>query len=223
MPRCQQPICRAASAAICASSSARTGTAISAAAVGVGARRSAAKSISVMSVSWPTAEISGIMLAAAARTTISSLNDQQVFERAAAARHDDQIRPRQRAALGQRVEAFDGIGDLGGAIARPAPAPARPARGAESGRPAGAGCRGSPRRSARSPRRSPRARTAVSCLRASSNRPSAASFFLRSSSSFISAPMPAGSSVSMTIWYFDEPAKVVSLPVDDRRRAPPRA
>eukprot|EP01035_Chromulina_nebulosa_P036342 gene36342-48947_t len=43
-----------------------TGTAISAAAVGVGARLSAAKSISVMSVSWPTAEISGIMLSAAA-------------------------------------------------------------------------------------------------------------------------------------------------------------
>ena len=55
--------------------SARTGTAISAAAVGVGARRSAAKSISVTSVSWPTAEMSGIMLSAAARTTISSLND----------------------------------------------------------------------------------------------------------------------------------------------------
>jgi hypothetical protein len=42
------------------------------------------------------------------------------------------------------------------------------------------------------------------CLRASSNRPSAASFFLRSSISAISAPTPAGSSVSMTIWYFDE-------------------
>ncbi len=39
--------------------SARTGTAISAAAVGVGARRSAAKSVNVVSVSWPTAEISG--------------------------------------------------------------------------------------------------------------------------------------------------------------------
>ena len=39
------------------------------------ARWSAAKSISVTSVSWPTAEISGIMLSAAARTTISSLND----------------------------------------------------------------------------------------------------------------------------------------------------
>ena len=43
------------------------------------------------------------------------------------------------------------------------------------------------------------------CLRASSNRPSAASFFLRSSISAISAPTPAGSSASMTIWYFDEP------------------
>src|SRR5206468_3240200 len=58
-------------------SSARTGTAISAAAVGVGARRSAAKSISVTSVSWPTAAISGIALSAAARTTTSSLNDQR--------------------------------------------------------------------------------------------------------------------------------------------------
>jgi hypothetical protein len=44
-----------------------------------------------------------------------------------------------------------------------------------------------------------------SCLRASSNRPSAASFFLRSSISAISAPMPAGSSASITIWYFEEP------------------
>ncbi len=51
-----------------------------------------------------------------------------------------------------------------------------------------------------------------SCLRSSSNRPSAVNFFLRSSRSFISAPIPAGSSVSMTIWYFEDPAKVVSLP-----------
>ncbi len=46
-------------------------------------------------------------------------------------------------------------------------------------------------------------RNGRSCLRASSNRPSAASFFLRSSSSAISAPTPAGSSVSTTIWYFE--------------------
>ena len=43
------------------------------AAVGVGARTSAAKSSNVVSVSWPTAEISGMSLRAAARTTISSL------------------------------------------------------------------------------------------------------------------------------------------------------
>ena len=60
-----------------ASRSARTGTAISAAAVGVGARRSEAKSIRVVSVSWPTAEISGMVEAAAARTTISSLKAQR--------------------------------------------------------------------------------------------------------------------------------------------------
>ncbi len=35
----------------------------------------------------------------------------------------------------------------------------------------------------------------------------------RSSSSAISAPTPAGSSKSMTIWYFDWPGKVVSRPV----------
>ena len=48
-------------------------------------------------------------------------------------------------------------------------------------------------------------RNGRSCLRDGSNRPSAASFFLRSSTSAISAPSPAGSSVSITIWYFDWP------------------
>ena len=40
-----------------------------------------------------------------------------------------------------------------------------------------------------------------SCLRASSNSPSAARSCLRCSSSAISAPSPAGSSVSTTSWY----------------------
>ena len=40
-----------------------------------------------------------------------------------------------------------------------------------------------------------------SCFRASSNKPSAVNRRLRSSSSAISAPRPAGSSVSTTIWY----------------------
>ena len=54
------PSRRLPQSSVSASRSARTGTAISAAAVGVGARRSEAKSISVVSVSWPTAEISGM-------------------------------------------------------------------------------------------------------------------------------------------------------------------
>ena len=49
-----------------------SGVANSAAAVGVGARLSDAKSIKVVSVSCPTAEIIGISLNAAARTTFSS-------------------------------------------------------------------------------------------------------------------------------------------------------
>ena len=41
-------------------------------------------------------------------------------------------------------------------------------------------------------------RNGIGCLRAGSNRPSAASFFLRSSTSAIRAPRPAGASVSIT-------------------------
>ena len=56
--------------------SSRTGTARSAAADGVGARRSATKSAIVKSVSWPTAEITGTRQAGIARATGSSLNAQ---------------------------------------------------------------------------------------------------------------------------------------------------
>ena len=55
-------------------SSAFSRTTSSAAAEGVGARRSATKSAIVTSVSWPTAEITGIFDAAIARATASSLN-----------------------------------------------------------------------------------------------------------------------------------------------------
>src|SRR5699024_10287628 len=44
-----------------------------AAAVGVGARQSAAKSVKQKSISWPTAEIIGIELAATSRVKASSL------------------------------------------------------------------------------------------------------------------------------------------------------
>ena len=56
-------------------------------------------------------------------------------------------------------------------------------------------------------------RNGIGFLRSGSNRPSAASFFLRSSRSFKSAPSPATSIVSITIWYFDRPGNVVSRPV----------
>ena len=52
-------------------------TASSAAAEGVGARRSAAKSAIVVSVSCPTAEITGVLHSKIARATASSLNAQR--------------------------------------------------------------------------------------------------------------------------------------------------
>ena len=52
--------------------SSKTGTASSAAADGVGARTSAAKSVSAQSISCPTADTVGIEDAATARTTASS-------------------------------------------------------------------------------------------------------------------------------------------------------
>ena len=54
--------------------SARSGTTISAAAEGVAARTSAAKSASVTSTSWPTPQTTGTGWATTARTTRSSLN-----------------------------------------------------------------------------------------------------------------------------------------------------
>ena len=120
----------------------RTGTAISAAAVGVGARMSATKSISVMSVSWPTAEISGIMLGGrgahhdlvveAQRSSRCRRRAPRSARRAAGSRRraGSALKPRMAAATSARPRL------------RPARAPARPARGAESGRRGGAGCRG---------------------------------------------------------------------------------
>ena len=186
-------------------SSARTGTAISAAAVGVGARRSAAKSISVTSVSWPTAEISGMKLAAAARTTISSLND-----------HRSSSEPPPRATMirsgrgsapcsGKRVEAVDRGGDFGGrALAlhfhRPDQNAARKAVGEPMQDVAdhGAGRRGDD-----ADHRRQITAAAVCALRRTDLRRRASC--LRSSRSAISAPRPAGSSVSTMIWYCERP------------------
>ena len=95
--------------------SARTGTARSAAAVGVGARKSATRSMMVQSVSCPTAEISGMVLAATARATISSLKPHRSSRlpppRATMIRSGRGT----EAADDQPVEAVDGGGDLDGA------------------------------------------------------------------------------------------------------------
>ena len=65
------------SSLILASNSSLTGTDFSAAPVGVGALKSDTKSINVVSVSCPTAEMTGIELLNTDLTTISSLNDQR--------------------------------------------------------------------------------------------------------------------------------------------------
>ena len=88
-----------------ASSSAFTGTAISAAPVGVGARMSATKSISVQSVSWPTAEITGMPDAATARASASSLKPQRSSRLPPPRATISTSGPGDRPAGGKRVEA----------------------------------------------------------------------------------------------------------------------
>ena len=196
----------------CAASSARTGTAISAAAVGVGARRSAAWSISVVSVSWPTAAISGMALAAAARTTISSLKA-----------HRSSRLPPPRATIRRSGR---GTGPSGGRALKPRIAAAIWPAACSPWTSTGQSSTWRGKRSARRWRMSritapvgevttPMTRGSIGSgrLRAASNRPSAASFCLRSSSSLSSAPTPATSSASMISWYRERPGKLVSRPV----------
>ena len=63
----------------------------SAAADGVGARRSATKSAMVKSVSWPMAETTGSSEAAMARASPSSLKHGEIFQRPTATGEDDEI------------------------------------------------------------------------------------------------------------------------------------
>ena len=78
---------------------------VSAAAVGVGARTSAAKSISVVSVSWPTAEISGIGDLGGGAHDLFLVERPQILDRAAAARDDQQVGPRRRTTAKPRIAA----------------------------------------------------------------------------------------------------------------------
>lgn len=136
----------------------------------------------------------------------------QVLEAAAAPGDDDQVRPRDRSTRFERIEAADGGGHFrAGALPLD---PDRPDQ--DMGREAvgeavqdvaddRAGGRGDNADDPGQERQELLARLVEQTFRAS--------FLRRSSSSAISAPTPAGSIDSMTIWYFDWPGKVVSLPV----------
>lgn len=68
-----------------------SGTSSSAAAEGVGARRSAAKSDSETSVSWPTADTTGVVQAAIARGQRFVDEGPEILQRAAAARQQQHV------------------------------------------------------------------------------------------------------------------------------------
>ena len=180
----------------------RTGAANSAAAVGVGARTSAAWSIRVQSVSWPTAAMERDHAAGGRAHHRFIVEAHEVLERAAAARDDQHVGTRHGPPIdGERVEAVDRGGDLGGGglalnADRPDDHPNREAVGEAMQDVAddGAGRRRHHADNSGQERRPGR-------LRAASNSPSSASFLRRASSSAISAPIPASSSVSITeIW-----------------------
>ena len=167
------------------------GPPVSAAAEGVGARRSATKSAMVTSVSCPTAETTGTEQAAMARATASVVERPQVFQRAAAAAPQSPGPPRRAAevldaaahflhrafALHQRGKEADvQAGESGGeriwiisAMTAPRGDVTMPIRRGKRGR---------------------------GRLRSASKSPSANSFFLSCSKASCSAPRPCGSSIS---------------------------
>ncbi len=184
---------------------------ISAAPVGVGARTSAAWSISVVSVSWPTAETSGMPLSAAARTTASSLKPQRSSRL-----------PPPRATISTSGRGMPAIGN-----ALKPRMPAATSAGLVSpctrtGQTSTCSGKRSAMRWMMSRMTAPVGEVTTpttagmkgrSCLRAGSKSPSAARRLRRSSSCASSAPTPAGSRLSMISWYLEEPGKVETLPV----------
>ena len=193
---------RASVCARAASRSARAGMAISAAAVGVGARRSEAKSIRVVSVSCPTALISGIGLSAAARTTISSLK---------AIRSSRLPPPRATMMTSGRIPAGRVAKPrMAAAICSAAPAPctgtgqSRMRRGKRRAMVVRMSWMTAPRSLETTPMvtgSSGRAR-----FRSGANRPSSSRRFRSASIRASRAPSPAYSSRSITSWYLERSA-----------------
>lgn len=199
--RCAPLTRRCSLSSIWAVRSARTGTAFSAAPVGVGARRSDAKSMRVVSVSCPTAEMIGIVLSAVARTTFSSLK---------AMRSSSEPPPR-------AIMSRSGRGNVDPSIAlKPLIAFviwfAAPSPWTSTGQTmTWLGMR-SARRWRMSRITAPvgevttpmvLGRKGSGFFRSSANNPSSASFLRRSSSILRSAPSPASSMDSMMSWYFE--------------------
>ena len=179
---------------------------------GVGARTSLAWSIRVVSVSCPTAEISGISEEAAARTTISSLNAIKSSRlpppRATMIRSGRGTAPSRGRRLKPAIAAAT-------CAAAPSPCTATGQISTRRGKRSASRCRMSritaPVGEVTTPITA--GRYGSFCLRSAANSPSAASRRRRSSSILSKAPTPANSIVSMTSWYFERPGKVVSRPV----------
>ena len=174
------------------SHSAQLGTAISAAPEGVGARTSATKSAMVKSISWPTPTITGVSMAARARATTSSLNDQRSSKepppRVSIRRSHSCLasaRRNVRAIWSAAPSPCTGVG-----YTRTGTAGKRRASTVKTSRTA------APLGDVRIPIRS------GSCgrlrLRSASNNPSAASFFFSSSNRRRNSPSPASSRYSTT-------------------------
>ena len=190
---------RRSKSATAACRSASTGVAISAAPVGVGARRSETKSIRVVSVSCPTAEMIGMVAAATERARASSLKAQR-----------SSTEPPPRATM---TTSGRGIGPPGVRLSKPrmaaatCPAAASPwtTQGqtiTRQGQRSLIRCRMSritaPVGLVMTPTTA--GKVGMGVLRPGSNRPSPASFAFSRSSWASRAPAPAASMVSMTIW-----------------------
>ena len=186
---------RAPSVASWRTSSAFSRTTISAAADGVGARRSATKSAIVTSVSWPTAEITGIFDATIARATASSLNAQRSSS-------DPPPRASTITSRSPRRLSVPSASAISPAAAspwtrtghtrtwRPAKRRVTTRRKSRTAAPVGDVTRPTRRGSVGSAR-----------FRAGSKRPSAASRAFSCSKASWSAPRPFGSITSQTSWY----------------------
>ena len=176
------------------SSSALPCTTISAAALGVGARTSAAKSLKVQSISWPTADITGMAERTMARTTVSSLK-----------LHKSSRLPPPRPTISTSSPPRRFSRSMAAAISSAAPAPCTRTGASTTCR--FANRRSSTCRMSRMAAPVGEVTTPTCCgsagsgrLRSAAKSPSAASRFFSASRRSISSPSPAGSIFRSKIW-----------------------